>query len=227
MISACDGSSSGGRPVDPTQAPGGGGAGPGEEPEEPEEEEGEGDELEPVPLDVCNTSKTNFAFGIQYDKVTWFGPPRVDIKGGGFYDVLGYSFDNDAFVGTFSLPQSREIELPLIITFPDCRSDPYEANVTFRARVEGTCKNSAISLTVYERWDSVLLNIPCEAESEVCGEDPCVFPYPLPFAFAGEAGITIKSKLNRGADSCTPSVFPLDFKGVGADGQKTYKLDCD
>ncbi|TFG49065.1 MAG: hypothetical protein E4H33_03040 [Anaerolineales bacterium] len=180
----------------------------------------------PVPLDACNVPNGFFVFGIGYEDVTWNGPPQVEIGPGGFASQITYTYDTEKLVGTFSLPESQKVIIPIKVTFPDCRSEPYENKTSFIAQVSGSCKGDTISLTASESWESVSLSIPCEANSEVCGEEPCNFPYPLPFAMAGKAVITIEYKIGRESSVCTPETQWLSFQGVGGSGKKSYFLSC-
>jgi hypothetical protein len=232
LLVACDGTSNGPSwSDDPDATPlSGGGSGPAdepEEPEEPEEDNGEGGDIDLVPLvPACAPHEADyFTFAIAYQSVTWFGPPTVKIGPGGFADVIEYTYDKDTDRGVFQLVSSGQREMPIEVTFPECRSDIYNTSVKFQARAEGTCKNDLVSLTVYEIWDSVSVDIPCEANSDVCGDDePCTYPLILPFAYAGEQGITMKYDLDPITGNVIDGAKDLPFMGVGATGSKTYTL---
>jgi hypothetical protein len=233
LLVACEGTSNGPSwSDDPDATPlSGGGSGPADEPEEPEEPEDDngeaGDDIDLVPLvPACASRQTDlFAFAIAYQSVTWFGPPTVKIGPGGFADVIGYTYDEDTNGGVFQMISSGQREMPIEVTFPDCRSDTFNTSVKFQARAEGTCKDDQVSLTVYEIWDSVSVDIPCEANSDVCGDDePCTYPLILPFAFAGEQGITIEYQLDPMTGNIIDGEKDLPFMGVGATGSKTYTL---
>jgi len=215
---------------DPDPTADGGGVGlPGEEPEEPDpgDENTEGGDLGPVPLDdPCAVSTTGFLFNYEYERVVWQGPPRVEVRPGGMISQLQYAYDPEKQEGTLFLPNPPAREVTLNVTWPECRSDVFVGKTTYTPVVTGTCKGGQINLNVSERWSSVTLEIPCEADSEICGEDPCVFPYPLPFAFAGEQGVNVKFMMDMDKGTCTPDKITLPFMGVGAEGEKWFRLTC-
>ena len=235
LVTACDGAggSSGdetGWSEDPEPTlDGGGGVGNGEvpeEPEEPEEDEEGSEDMDLVPLVAPCVPRQGDATGFQlnYQDITWFGPPQVKIGPALVTASVKYTYDEETKRGVLQMLSTGLVEMPIEVTFPECRGDVYNTNVKFQARAEGTCKDNQISLTVYEIWNSVSVDIPCEANSDVCGEDPCPYPLLLPFAYAGEQGITVKYDLDPTTGSIIQEKMDLPFLGVGASGSKSYTL---
>jgi hypothetical protein len=229
MLAACAGAQnliggSQGGAADPTADVG---LGPGGEGDSAGSEGGEeGDDMELVPLiPPCQALKDGaWLFGISYEKLTWKGPPTVEITSGGGLAGIQYEYDKIKKLGTLNTDQKAEIkDVNLKIIWPDCRKEPYEAKTEFRPTVTGTCRDDQIEITFVEKWESPYLIIPCEAKKDVCGEDPCNVTLVLPFGYGGGENKFILIVDHSG--NVTPNEKKVPFVGPGGSGTKVYRFE--
>jgi hypothetical protein len=201
-----------------------------EEPTDPEDQEISNDEedIPPVPIDICNINDPDFMFEFSFDHLVWLGPPRIEVGHGGYISQLGYTYDPDTLMGSFFVPGSSVGQRPVSITviWPECSTKNFRETTSFTPTVTGSCKGNQITLQAAEVWESVSIDITCDAGSKLCsGDEPCQVPIPLPFALAGEKGVTLNYTL-YGDGTCQPEKTSLPFMGVNAEGMKTFRMVC-
>jgi hypothetical protein len=228
LLTACSGvrsliGGSGRGAPDPTAGVGLGQAGEDQE-SGAEEEPGE---LTPVTLEPkspCNLMDDDeFLFSIEYEKFSWFGPPKVEITSGGGLASSIYEYDKVTKTGTITANKNAPLhEVNLTIFWPECKDEPHEATTEFRPTVTGTCRDDQIEITFVEKWESPYLLIHCEGEKDVCGEDPCDVTLTLPFGY-GDSENKFILLLDRNGN-VTPYEKRIPFVGPGGSGIKVYKF---
>lgn len=220
-----------------------GGSGSGRTPESPEStmegdvppgfgdepsgsEDSELDDMEVVPLvdEFCPNDEQQFILDYILVDLVWEGPPHILLTSGGYSRFLQYTPTYAEDAGTFALIDTSFAPIEIEVTWPDCRKEPLKATTTFIPDVKGTCQAGRISLQTNEEWKSKTLFIPCEANSDICGDEPCTISYPLPFAWGYAGYMSLPTFVLQPDGSIFPDEMELPFLGAGGYGKKKYVL---